>query len=277
MAKTILISPELLLFLVSCYIIVPIVVSLLFWWSLYTSSPFFWTFHNFFKGNFNSFWFWFSNFPIFTFNYIILFSPLIKYFFLVISSIVASYFFTLDLRFLESLTVYVDSSFIDFSTWTITFSPEVIRHPILLIETGDSLPITYPSPRSSPCSNEPVVLGLYNCDKTWVSQNSCVPLPEESDFGWGFTYFTHKLSDFFRSLFSTPDARIETATRAARFTIRCFNEINVNHNETLQSLIQYYLEYGMITKVDSHTFVLFPDSFIPLDRSIPPTPPLPPH
>ena len=189
---------------------------MLFWRSLYTSGPLFWAFQNFFKGNFNSFWFWFRNLPVFIFHYVIL------------------------------------------------FFPEVIEHSILLIETGDSLPITYPSPRGSPCSDEPIVLGLYNCDKTWVLQNSCVPLPEESDFGWGFTYFTHKISDFFRSLFSTPDARIDTAIRAARFTLRCFNEINVNHGQTLQSLIQYYLDYGMITKVDNHTFVFFSDAFIPL-------------
>ena len=132
------------------------------------------------------------------------------------------------------------------STLVFRFLPEVIEHSILLIETGDSLPITYPSSRSSPCSNEPVVLGLYNCDKTWVSQNSCVPLPEESDFGWGFTYFTHKLSDFFRSFFSTPNARINTAICAARFTLRFFNEINVNHGETLQGFIEYYFLSSII-------------------------------
>jgi len=257
MINTTLFSPEFFLFVASCYIIVPIVFSLLFWRSLYTSGPLFWAFQNFFKGNFNSFWFWFRNLPVFIFHYVILFFPLIKYFFLAVFSIVVSCFFSFDLIFFESLTVYVDLSFLG-------FSPEVIGHSILLIETGDSLPITYPSPRGSPCSDEPIVLGLYNCDKTWVLQNSCVPLPEESDFGWGFTYFTHKISDFFRALFSTPDARIDTAIRAARFTLRCFNEINVNHGATLQSLTQYYLDYGMITKVDNHTFVLFSDAFIPL-------------
>lgn len=277
MVRTILFSPELLLFVVSCYIIVPIVFSLLFWWSLYPSSPLFWAFHNFFKGDFNSFWFWFSNLPVFIFHYVILFFPLIKYFLLAVSSVVASYFFSFDLMFFESLTVYVDFSFLEFSPWIITFSSEAIEHSILLMERGDSLPITYPSPGGSPCSDEPVVLGLYNCDKTWVLQNSCVPLPEESDFGWGFTYFTHKISDFFRSLFSTPDARIDTAIRAARFTLRCFNEINVNHGQTLQSLIQYYLDYGMITKVDNHTFVFFSDAFIPLNPSMPSTSPLPPR
>jgi hypothetical protein len=266
-------SPELLLFVMSSYITLVITLSLLFWWLSF--GPLLLTLFNFCKGDSNSIWRYWSYLPVFIYYCIIFFFPLIKHFFLVISSILIAYFSSFNFDSLLLLTYHaVDFNFIELPILTITFTPEYLDHSILLIERGETPSITYPSSIGSPCSDNPIVLGLYNCDKTWVLQNSCVPLPEESDFGWGFTYFTHKASEFLSSLFSTPDARIETATRAARFTLRCFNEINVNHGETLHSLIQYYLDYGIITKVGTHTFVLFSDAYIPL---IPSTPTLPPR